>query len=79
MASMLVEKLAAPLASVAVPSVVVPSLKLTVPVGVPLVPFTVVLNVTDVPMFADAGAERVTVAVAGLLMVSVCAVDVLTS
>ena len=45
-----VEKVAtALLFSVPVPSVVVPSTKVTVPVGVPPLPATVAINVTGVP------------------------------
>ena len=44
-----VVKVASPLLSVPVPSVVVPSLKVTVPVGVPPVDFTVAVKVTDAP------------------------------
>lgn len=40
-------KVATPLLRVPVPSVVTPSRKVTVPVGVPPVPVTVAVNVTD--------------------------------
>jgi hypothetical protein len=42
-------KVATPLLSALVPSVVLPSLKVTVPVGVAEVPVTVAVNVTDWP------------------------------
>src|SRR5580693_4724188 len=56
-ANELVENVACPLPlSVPVPSVVAPSLKVTVPVGVMMTVATVAVNVTDAPMvlgFAD--------------------------
>jgi len=44
-----VVKVAVPADSVPVPSTLAPSRKLTLPVGVPPVPMTVAVNVTDCP------------------------------
>ena len=47
---LLVDKVAEPLLKFSVPRVVVPSRKVTEPVGVPPVPLTVAVNVTLVPL-----------------------------
>ena len=56
--------------SVPVPSVVAPSLKVTVPVGVPPAPVTVAVNVTDCPN-TEGFSEDVSVVVLGLTTASV--------
>ncbi len=43
-----------PLTKVTVVSVVVPSLKVTVPVGTPMLPVTVAVKVTDWPVVIEA-------------------------
>jgi hypothetical protein len=61
----------------AVPSVVAPSLNVTVPVGVPAVDVTVAVNVTDCPNVDGFSAEVSAVAVAALLTTCETALDVL--
>ena len=65
---LLVEKVAAPLPlMVPVPSVVLPSVKVTLPVAVPPVEVTVAVKVTDCPKAEGLALEvRVVVVVAGL-------------
>ena len=71
-------KVAAPLASVPVPKVVVPSSNLTLPVGVPVpgaVGVTVAVNVSDCPNVEGSGVAAVKlVVVAAWLTVCVRAV-----
>jgi hypothetical protein len=70
-ASVEVVYFAAPLLSATVPSVVVPSLKVTFPVGVTLnCGLTVAVNVTDCPLF-DGFADEVNV-VAVLAWLTTC-------
>ena len=73
-----VAKVATPLPlRLPVPSVVMPSRKVTVPVGVPPpVPVTVELNVTDCPL-TDGLSDDVTVVVVGFSTTCVSARDVL--
>lgn len=52
---------------VPVPIAVVPSLKVTIPVGVPPLPVTIAVNVTDWPNI-EGLADEVTVADVGLLL-----------
>ncbi len=65
-----VAKVATPLAlSVPVPSVVAPSLKVTVPVGVPPAPVTVAVKVTDWPKVEGLADEPSAVVVSALATV----------
>ncbi len=73
-----VMKFACPLASVPVPSVVAPSSKVTVPVGV-LTPDTVAVNVTGSPNTDGLGEDVMSVALLALLTVCVKSVEVLAS
>ena len=74
MPNVLIEKLADPALREAVPSVVVPSLKVTEPVGVPLLPaevsLTVAVNVTDWPDTEGFTLEATVVEVVAFVTVS---------
>jgi len=61
----------------AVPGQVAPSMKVTLPVGVPLALVTVAVNVTDCPNVDGLGDDITAVLVAGLVTVSAAAVIVL--
>ena len=66
--------------SVAAPRVVVPSMKVTVPVGVaPVVAFTTVVKVTSEPYEEVANEEAMEVVVAAALTVCVRAAEVLVA
>jgi hypothetical protein len=65
-----------PAINVLVASELVPSLNVTVPVGVPLVLVTVALNVTDWPNTVGFVEELRVVVLPNLLIVSVSAVEV---
>ena len=72
-------KFALPPESVAVPSVVVPFLNVTVPVGVPAADVTVAVNVTLVAKCAGLADAVSVVDVVAVLIVSVSAADVLAA
>src|SRR6266404_5675800 len=69
--------MACPAVSVLVANAVAPSLKVTVPVGVPLVPLTAAVNVTDWPNTEGFSEELTVVVVEPLLTVCVNAAEVL--
>ena len=71
-----VAKVATPPVIVLVASVVPPSLKVTVPVGVPAPEVVVAVKVTDCPKFDGFNDEPSAIATFALLTVNVCAVDV---
>jgi hypothetical protein len=69
------ENVALPLESVPVPKVVVPSLKVTVPLG--LAPKTVAVRVTDWPKFVGLGLTANVLVLVALLTVRLVALAVL--
>jgi len=72
-----VENVALPLASVPVPTVVVPSLKATVPLGVPPVEVTVAVNVTAPPNGDGFSDDATAVELAACFTICVSAAEVL--
>lgn len=62
-----IENVATPAVSVPVPSVVAPSRNVTVPVGVPPVPVTVAVKVTDCP-FCEGLTDDVSAVVLALVL-----------
>ena len=70
-------KLAAPDETAPVPSVVAPSLKITVPVGEPAIAATLTVKVTDWPNVLEVGTAVSVVVVVATLTVCVIAVDAL--
>ena len=74
-----VESVATPPDSVPVPRVAVPSLNVTVPVGVPVPEVTVAVNVTDCPNVLGFADDVSAVVVHAALTVCVTAVDVLVA